>query len=272
MTKRKDDQQLYLPDTEHLAEMSRLMGQGMLLTQMAGGLLPEYADLSQFGFVLDAACGPGEWALEYAFKSPNTEVVGFDISERMIAYANEQAKELGLENAHFHVMDIRLPLDFSDASFDLVNARTIAGVLPKATWPKFVQEAGRITRPGGVIRLGVGFSPDGSDWGITNMLGKFLTDAGCENIQERTFGINYSTGTQAHMSMYREQSAFLQLAKNRLLANSPFDPARYDQLLGRLDEEMRSPDFRAICYFLICWGEKRDSPGGEGRGNKRSSE
>ena len=40
MTKRKDDQQLYLPDTEHLAEMSRLMGQGMLLTQMAGGLLP----------------------------------------------------------------------------------------------------------------------------------------------------------------------------------------------------------------------------------------
>ena len=300
MTKRKDDQQLYLPDTEHLAEMSRLMGQGMLLTQMAGGLLPEYADLSQFGLVLDAACGPGEWALEYAFKSPNTEVVGFDISERMIAYANEQAKELGLENAHFHVMDIRLPLDFSDASFDLVNARTIAGVLPKATWPKFVQEAGRITRPGGVIRLtetdnwsitnspafqelahlayaaahkmGVGFSPDGSDWGITNMLGKFLTDAGCENIQERTFGINYSTGTQAHMSMYREQSAFLQLAKNRLLANSPFDPARYDQLLGRLDEEMRSPDFRAICYFLICWGEKRDSSGDEGQGNKRSSE
>jgi len=180
-----------------------------------------------------------------------------------------------------------------------VNARTIAGVLPKATWPKFAQEAVRITRPGGVMRLtetdnwsitnspafqelahlayaaahkmGVGFSPDGSDWGITNMLGKFLTDAGCENIQERTFGINYSTGAQAHMSMYREQSAFLQLAKNRLLANSPFDPARYDQLLGRLDEEMRSPDFRAICYFLICWGEKRDSSGDEGQDDKRSS-
>src|SRR6266480_525513 len=128
MTQRKEDQHLYLPDTEHLAEMSRLMGQGSLLTQMAGGLLPEHPDLSRFKFVLDAACGPGEWALEYAFKSPTSEVVGFDISERMIAYANEQAKEMGLENAHFHVMDIRLPLDFADASFDLVNARTIAGV------------------------------------------------------------------------------------------------------------------------------------------------
>jgi SAM-dependent methyltransferase len=287
MTKRKDDQQLYLPDTEHLAEMSRLMGQGALLTQVAGGLLPEYADLSQFGRVLDAACGPGEWALEYAFKSPETEVVGFDISERMISYATEQAKELGLENAHFHVMDIRLPLDFPDASFDLVNARTIAGVLPRAIWPKFVQEAGRIVRPGGVIRLtetdnwsitnspayqelchlayavahnmGVGFSPDGSDWGITNMLGKFLRDAGCENIRERTFSINFSAGTEAHMSMYREQSAFLRLAKDKLLANSPYDRSRYDQLLGQLDEEMTSPDFRAISYFLTCWGEKGDS-------------
>ena len=79
--------------------------------------------------------------------------MGFDISEQMIAYATEQAKELGLDNAHFHVMDIQLPLDFPDASFDLVNARTIAGVLLQATWPKFVQEAARIVRPGGVIRL-----------------------------------------------------------------------------------------------------------------------
>jgi ubiquinone/menaquinone biosynthesis C-methylase UbiE len=285
MTQRKDDQHLYLPDTEHLAEMSRLMGQGALLTHMGGGLLPEYPDLARFSFVLDAACGPGEWALEYAFKSPTTEVVGFDISERMIAYATEQAKEMGLENAHFQVMDIRLPLDFSDASFDLVNARTIAGVMPGAIWPQFVQEAARIMRPGGVIRLtetdnwsitnspafqelchlayavghkmGVGFSPDGSDLGITNMLGKFLSDAGCETIRERAFSINYSASAEAHMSMYREQSAFLRLAKDKLLARSPFNPARYDQLLERLDEEMTSPDFRAISYFLTCCAEKR---------------
>jgi SAM-dependent methyltransferase len=284
MTEKKDDQHLYLPDTEHLAEMSRLMGQGALLTQIAGGLLPEYPDLARFNRVLDAACGPGEWALEYAFKSPTTEVVGFDISERMIAYATLQAKEMGLENAHFHVMDIRQPLDFADASFDLVNARTIAGVLPGAIWPQFVHEAARVVRPGGVIRLtetdnwsitnspafqelchlayavghktGVGFSPDGSDWGITNMLGKFLKDEGCENIQERAFCVNYSIGAEAHMSMYREQSAFLRLAKDRMLARSSYDPARYDQLLERLDEEMTSPDFRAISYFLTCWGEK----------------
>lgn len=120
--------------------------------------------------------------------------------------------------------------------------------------------------------MGVGFSPDGSDWGITNMLGKFLRDAGCENIRERAFSINYSAGTEAHMSMYREQSAFLRLAKNKLLAHSPFDPTRYDQLLERLDEEMTSPDFRAISYFLICWGEKGNSSEDEMQGNDRSSD
>jgi hypothetical protein len=105
-------------------------------------------------------------------------------------------------------------------------------------------------------KMGVGFSPDGSDWGVTNMLGKLLKDAGCENIRERAFSINYSTGAEAHTSMYREQSAFLRLAKDKLLARNSFDPARYDQLLEHLDEEMTSPDFRAICYFLTCWGEK----------------
>jgi ubiquinone/menaquinone biosynthesis C-methylase UbiE len=285
MTQKKEDQHLYLPDTEHLAEMSRLMGQGTLLTQIAGGVLPEFPDLSRFKYVLDAACGPGEWALEYAFRSPTTEVVGFDISERMIAYATEQAKAMGLENAHFHVMDIRFPLTFADASFDLVNARTIAGVMPRTVWPQLIQEAARVLQPGGVIRLtetdnwsitnspayqelchlaylvahntGVGFSPDGADFGVTNMLGKLLKDAGCDNIQERVFSVNFSANAEAHMSMYREQSAFLRLAKDKLLARSTYDPARYEQLLERLDEEMTSPDFRAMSYFLTCWGIKQ---------------
>src|ERR1700680_1782765 len=143
---------VYFNDPESGAEMARLLGQDRLITKGMGGLFSERFDLSGIHHMLDVACGPGGWALEVAFTYPEIEVVGVHISRAMIDYANAQARVQGLTNASFQVMDIQKPLDFPDASFDLVNARFI-NFLPAAAWPKLMQEFKRITRAGGVIRL-----------------------------------------------------------------------------------------------------------------------
>src|SRR5258708_37870128 len=133
--------------------MARLMYQDKLITQAMGGLLEDIPRASQVRRILDVACGPGSWALEVAFNYPKFQVVGFDLSNLMIQYANAQAKAQRLSNARFLVMDARKPLEFPDGWFDIVNARFISGFMHKEDWPKVVRELVRITRPGGAVRL-----------------------------------------------------------------------------------------------------------------------
>jgi ubiquinone/menaquinone biosynthesis C-methylase UbiE len=64
-----------------------------LITKGMGGLFSERSDLSGVHRILDAACGPGGWALEVAFTYPEIEVVGFDISRAMIDYARSSYRE-----------------------------------------------------------------------------------------------------------------------------------------------------------------------------------
>src|SRR6266568_7112831 len=88
---------VYFNDPENVAEMARLLGQDRLITKGMGGLFSERSDLSGIHRILDAACGPGGWALEVASTYPEIEVVGFDVSQAMIDYARVQAQARGLE-------------------------------------------------------------------------------------------------------------------------------------------------------------------------------
>ena len=146
---------------------------------------------------------------------PDKRVTGVDISRLMIEYARFQATQHHISNARFRVMNILEGLDFSDASFDLVNARLLASFLFRTidAWPKAIQEYIRVTRPGGTIRLtecewplstsatmekysglalraiqlaGNTFSPDGRNTGTTPILGRFLRNAGCKQLQTRS--------------------------------------------------------------------------------------
>ena len=138
---------VYFNDPESGAEMARLLDQDRLITKGMGGLFSERSnDFSGIHLVLDAACGPGGWAMEIAFKHPDIEVVGFDVSQAMIDYANAKARVQHLENARFRVMNLLNTLDFSDNTFDLSNVRFV-NFLPATAWPQFVQELTRITRP-----------------------------------------------------------------------------------------------------------------------------
>ena len=272
------------------AELARLVEQERALARALGGLLPEHSDqsafLAPFQRVLDAACGSGGWVLELAWMYPHLQVMGFDIDARMIAYANTQAEVGGLDNASFQVMDARMPLDYPDNFFDLVNARWLGGIGPDK-WISTIQEFLRITRPGGIIRLtetetfsltngsaferltsmfsqalkraGLSLSPDGRSYGITPMLGRFMRDAGCQNIQRKPFVIDWSAGMEAHESISKDIKVLIKLLQPFLINTGVTTQEESDHLYREAEIEMLSDDFCALWNFLTVWGEKPES-------------
>ena len=88
---------------------------------------------------LDLGTGTGAGAVAIARRFPEAEVVGADLSDRMIAEARRKVPpELG-DRVRFEVTDAsRLP--YPDGSFDLV---TLMNMIP------FFDELARVTAPGG---------------------------------------------------------------------------------------------------------------------------
>jgi ubiquinone/menaquinone biosynthesis C-methylase UbiE len=281
----------YLNDPENGAEMARLLDQDRTLTEAMDGLLSEQSSVESFHDVLDIACGPGGWVQEVAFVYPQMQVTGIDISKAMIDYAIMQARLQHLENAHFKVMDATRSLDFPDASFDLINARTIAGFMLTSSWPPLLQECQRILRPGGTIRFTEtdlwgttnskafgqlsnmvmmslflnehSFDASGNTFGITPMLKRLLDLAGFQSIETRPHTIDFSAGAAAYSAMYQNFSVFYKVIQPFLFktqrafpqAHIP-DQNRVDQLYDQMLTEMLSDEFVGLIYMLTAWGKK----------------
>ncbi len=276
----------YVMPTESAAEMMRLIEQGRMTTSAIGGLFPDDIDLSNAQYVLDVACGPGDWTQEVAFQYPNLRVIGIDISKTMIDYARASAQVQHLENLSFEIMDATQPLNFPDDSFDVVNARGMVGFLNKDHWPTIMREFVRITHPGGFIvlteadnagssnspafeqfsrfgmealfRTGHSLHPLGLHFGITPMLGRFLRDAGCQDIQQRAYVVDYSAGAPAHQSMFENMRVGQKLVQPLYIKLGLATQEQLDELYNQSQAEMLSADFRALMYILRIWGRVAD--------------
>lgn len=273
----------YVIDPESGAETARLMFQDELLTRQLGGLFPVEIDEAGAKQVLDLACGPGGWVLNVAHDYPEAEVYGVDISQAFVRYAAAQAWSRRLDNAYFQVMDVMKPLDFDDASFDLVNARLLASFLPTKAWPGVLKECLRILRPGGLIclaecEMGITngpiceqltylflqalqsadmiFSPGGRHVGITPMLGGLLRDAGFEDIRQRPEAIDYSAGSPVHDAFCENIMIGSKLAQPFMIKKGFTTQEELDRLHAQCEEEVQRDDFRAIWYYLRAWGRK----------------
>lgn len=277
----------YILGAESGPEMARLMNQDRLLTHGMGGLFPERNDVSMMHDILDIACGPGGWALDVAHTYQKINVVGIDISPRMVEYARTQAWSQGLENASFRVVNALEPLDFPDNSFDLVNARFLVGFMPQAGWSTFLQECKRITRPGGIVRLtefdepgttnskafeewkaltfhavrkaGFSSSPDGHNYGILPVLGSLLRQNGFQNIGQKAHVIDFSAGTDAFETMFQNCSVAFQLVQPFLLKMDLATQEEMDEMYQQMLIEMMQEDFCAIWSYLTVWGQKGDA-------------
>ena len=105
--------------------------------------------------VLDVATGAGHTAL--AFAPHVAHVVASDITAEMLATARGLAGEKGLDNISFETADAE-DLPFADAGFDCVTSRIAPHHFPDVG--RFVAEAVRVLRPGGVFALVDNIAPD----------------------------------------------------------------------------------------------------------------
>jgi len=268
---------------ESSMEMAWLLNQNQILTKGMKDLFPGAFDLSHARSILDIGCGPGGWVLEVAREYPDIAVTGFDVSRQMIDYARAHAKARGLDNAHFEVMNALKPLVFSDASFDMVNARTIVGFMNPDAWPRLLQEMTRVCRPGGIIcltefELPLTNSPAFEQiselsvrafqlaqrnyfqrtkyLGTTAMLGHLLRDAGCSDIQIKAHAIDCSAQTEDHESVNQDFQIVYDLIQPFLIKMGVTTPEDIQWIYQNMLAELLSADFRGIWYYLSVWGKR----------------
>ena len=275
----------YISDPGSASELSRLLYQDRLLTTQMGGLLAEQEQttLAALHHVLDLACGPGGWVLDLASACPQGQVIGVDISQLMISYAQTQAAELGGVNAQFLVMDVTTPLSFPGDHFDLVNARFLSTFMPTRRWPTFLSECLRILRPGGTLRVtdlefgmsnspahermcavciqamkqgGISFSVDGRHLGMLAMLERLMENAGVQFIRRRPYMVNYSAGSPVHHAWYRDLLQVWKLGRHFVVGSGVVTAEEFDQIYHQCMSEMIAPSFCAVWFFATLWGTK----------------
>ncbi len=274
----------FAADTESGETMTWLLNADKILTNGMGGTLAERPDFSGIQAILDLGCGPGGWVLEVAREHPDIQVTGVDISRSMIQFAQAQAISRGYGNASFMVMDVKQPLAFEDASFDLVNERTLYGVMGPGEWPQMLAECKRILRPGGIIRLtefemplttspalnalwyistrafyklGRSFSVDEWHVGITPVLKRLLHDAGFQNIKHQGHVMDISAGTTDFEGFWRNFAYVFELVKPFMLKIEGLTTEQeYERLYQQMQAEMLANDFCGLWTYVTAWGEK----------------
>lgn len=233
--------------------------------------------------VLDVASGAGEWVLAVAQRYPQTHIVGIERDAELINQARAQAHSKGVSNVSFLHMDPLQKLDLPDNSFDVVNLRFVATIVPSTLWPHVLKECLRVTRSGGIIRLTEtdlpistsiafeqfngfiarllytthqSFSPDGVSFAITPMLSDLLSQAGCLDIQQTTAISNFSTGTAAHAPViqditqtYQQMQPFLSQAH---VAMQEEISHTYQEMVS----EMQAENFCAVAFYMTVRGKK----------------
>ncbi|MBV9709507.1 MAG: methyltransferase domain-containing protein [Ktedonobacteraceae bacterium] len=269
---------------ENSTQLAWLFNLDSNLTRIMGGLFPERDDdLEGIHSVLDLGCGSGGWALEIARLYPHIEVTGVDINRSLIEYVRAHAKAQNIKNAHYQITNILEPLPFPDASFDLVNARTLYSSLKPSDWPPLLRECNRILRPGGTLRLtemerhltsdpanermwdtfthalyvsGRSFSPDGHHIGIVPHLGRLLREAGFQHTRNRASTPEISAQT-ANFGTWREQDTYAwQLVEPFLVKSGMATQEEVQEMRAQTLQGFMSEGFCAIAFFFTCWGEK----------------
>ncbi|GHO94022.1 hypothetical protein KSF_040700 [Reticulibacter mediterranei] len=255
-----------------------------LLTRSMGGVLVERNnDLSGINDVLDLGCGSGGWAMDIARQYPEISVTGVDNNDSLLQYVKAHAKVRRLENVQFQTMNILQPLDFPDASFDLVNARFLFSSLAPKGWPPLLQECKRILRPGGTLRLtelertnsnspalekfwdifakalfisGRSFSRTGHIIGLTLYLGSLLHESGFQNIGGRAHTPDVSSWTP-DAEMWRQHSdTTWRLLIPFLVKSGVTTEEEMQRLHTQASIEMLSDDYRGQCFHYTAWGTK----------------
>ena len=270
-------------DRSNTEELTRLQIQDKLATDGMGGVFSEQPDPTLFRRVLDVGCGPGGWLIEAAKTYPNLELlIGVDANKQMVDYARQQARVEGVDNrVEFHVMDALRMLEFPQGYFDVVNHRAAFGWLRTWDWPKLLQEYLRVCRLKGVIRTTeVNFTKESSSPALTQLvqltiqamynaghyfelqgdgvikhLANVLQHSGVQNVQTRTYTLDYRAGTPEWQGFFDDERRLFRVIRP-FLAKWLRLPDDYEEIYQRCLVEMQQPDFIGTVEVLTAWGNR----------------
>ncbi len=99
--------------------------------------------------IVDVGCAIGHNTLPWKQTYPDATVYGVDIAGACLSYAHARARSLGV-SAHFRQASSDA-LPFDDSSVDIVFSSMFLHELPKKHIEKFLAEAHRILKPGGLL-------------------------------------------------------------------------------------------------------------------------
>jgi SAM-dependent methyltransferase len=276
----------YFIDPESGTELVRLIEQDSFLFELMKGPFPAGIDLDEVQDILDVACGPGSWALRVATTCQDKEIIGIDISKKMLDYARICAQLQHIDNLQFLEMDVLQPLDFADETFDLVNARLINAFLKPDQWSGLITEFRRITHPGGYLCLTESVAADTNSPAFEELYGliflalhqdgrpyfrnssgrivdageqlpSLLTQGGWQLCETRQYQLDWSWGAKAHPNVFNDGIALSYLLRPLVVTKMKLiDGQKYDLLCNQLTEELSRPGFEAIWTFQSAYGQK----------------
>jgi ubiquinone/menaquinone biosynthesis C-methylase UbiE len=108
----------------------------------------DFLELTAGDHLLDVACGSGEFSIFCAQRIHSVQ--GIDISDNMIALAEKQAGQLGINNVRFMCHPVE-KMPFNDRSFSAVICKSAFHHLENC--PKVFREMFRCLKPGGKISV-----------------------------------------------------------------------------------------------------------------------
>lgn len=277
----------YLPVSHTKADLLRLSQKDRWITRRLGGVLAEQAEPGCFHRVLDVGSGLGCWVIDTALAYPTMSLVGIDIDPSLVRSARVQARAAQVsERVAFHRMDALQPLDFPDASFDLVNLGLGGTFLRTWEWPHVLREFARILKPGGTLRLvemelmGLGksaaalqvcqviataffhaghlFEPTPN--GLTAHLERLLHRQGYQHIQAKTTTVAASAGSALQQGISQYYSHILPAFQPFVCKWYGIDPQEYGRLSRQALADSSQEDASSETTFVTVWATLGSSP------------
>jgi ubiquinone/menaquinone biosynthesis C-methylase UbiE len=136
--------------------------------------------------VLDIGTGPGILPIEIAKRFPAAELIGIDLSEKMIAIANKKKKKSGLSNVVFTTMNANA-LTFDDNFLDMVIS---TGSMHHWKTPEIVlNEVYRCLKPGCEAWIYDGYG-DATDADIEQCIRKLFLEFPSNGLVKKILGIH----------------------------------------------------------------------------------